>query len=244
MMATGRGYPAIPTVRWARRAVLAAILLDLALVGGLVLHHRPLLAQPGGARYVAEPVIALLLYAGLGAWATAAGDPPRRRALCLGVAVGLLTGALWLVNLTLETFTDLGDRVGLLATAPFLLGAFVLWGLGGFLGAWRTRSIRLGILAAVLAALLCVLGTVTYGFLLAYTALPRLERNLAADPDYLRSGWGDVRAFAIANTFDAGFSHLLLAPLIAALVGGVGAGLGRGWGARIAGADPAPQGGR
>jgi len=143
--------------------------------------------------------------------------------------VGLLTGALWLVNLTLETFTGLGGRLGLLATAPFLLGAFALWGVGGAVGAWRTGSLRLGILAAVLAALLCVLGTVTYGFLLLYAALPQLERNLVADPDFLRSGWGDLRAFAIANTLDAGFSYLLLAPLIAALVGGGGGALARGW---------------
>ena len=141
----------------------------------------------------------------------------------------MLTGALWIVNLTLETFTDLSSTSGLAATAPFLLGAFALWGMASAQSARRTGSLRLGILAALWAALICVLLTISYGLLLAYTSLPRLAQNLITDPDYLASRWGDLRAFAIANQFNAAASHLLIAPIVATLVGLVGSLLSTGW---------------
>jgi hypothetical protein len=52
-----------------------------------------------------------------------------------------------------------------------------------------------------------------------------LAHGEISDPDYLRSGWTDVRAFAIANTFDAGFTHLVEAPVIAAVLGALGGGI-------------------
>jgi len=214
---------------WLRRGIPAVVLLDIALICGLALRYPPLLAQPNGARYLLEPLILLPVYAAFGVWLGKLRATPHRIALRAGAVLGLLTGALWLINLTIETFTDLARRVGLLATAPFLLGGFALWGVAGVVAAWRTQSARLGLLAALISATLCVLLTVTYGFLLPYVASPLLEQALAGDPDYLRSGWTDLRAFAIANTYDAGFSHLLVAPLVAALVGGVGGVLARGW---------------
>ncbi len=231
--ATAQQNP-LPAPGWLRRGILATVLLDVALVGGLALRYRPFLAQPDAARYLLEPLILLLLYAAFGVWLGTLRDAAHRIALKVGGALGLLTGALWIINLTVETFTDLTGRVGLLATAPFLLGGFALWGVAGAAAAWRAYNVRLGLLAALISATLCVLLTVTYGFLLPYIALPLLERTLAGDPDYLRSGWADLRAFTIANTFDAGFSHLLLAPLIAALVGGLGGALARGWLALVA----------
>jgi len=223
-----------PIPIWLRRGVLVAVLLDVALVGGLALRYRPLLAQPDATRYLLEPLILLLVYAAFGIWLGTLRSTSHRIALEVGVALGLLTGALWLVNLTTETFTDLTGRLGILATAPFLLGAFALWGVAGAVAAWRTHRVHLGLLAALTSAILCVLLTVTYGFLLPYVALPLLEQALVGNPDYLRSGWADLRAFTIANTFDAGFSHLLVAPIVAALVGGLGGTLARGWQGRRA----------
>jgi hypothetical protein len=42
----------------------------------------------------------------------------------------------------------------------------------------------------------------------------------------VRSHWTDVTAFTIANSFDAGFSHLLGALIIGGIVGSIGAGVG------------------
>ncbi|MDP9244032.1 MAG: hypothetical protein M3O77_02990 [Chloroflexota bacterium] len=89
--------------------------------------------------------------------------------------MGMLTGALWVVNLSPETFRDL--PAGILASAPFLLGAFAFWGAAGGWSARQTDSLRLGILAAILAALICVPITITFGFVLAYTSLPHLATS-------------------------------------------------------------------
>ena len=213
-----------------RRALLAGILLDLGLIGGRVLLYTPLLKEPDSLTYVVEPVAVLLGYAGVVVAVTTESNPGRTTALSYGTLAGLVTGSMWILNLSVETFADLSGGASLLASAPLLLGAFAVWGAAGTYIAHRTRSLPLGILAAVWGAMACIVITVTFGFALAFTSLPRLAQNMAADPDYLRSRWGDVTAFAIANQFNAAASHLLIAPIVAATVGLVGGLLAEGWG--------------
>jgi hypothetical protein len=45
--------------------------------------------------------------------------------------------------------------------------------------------------------------------------------------EFRRSGWADPGAFQVANTLDSAFSHLLLAPVAAGIVGALGSILGR-----------------
>jgi hypothetical protein len=45
--------------------------------------------------------------------------------------------------------------------------------------------------------------------------------------EFKRSAWTDPAAIQIANTLDSAFSHLLLAPVVALVVGAIGAGLGK-----------------
>jgi hypothetical protein len=74
--------------------------------------------------------------------------------------------------------------------------------------------------------MIAILIAVSLGFLLMSVALPQLARAMIGDPDYLRSGWADPAAFAIANTLDNGFTHLIEAPIIAAILGSLGTALG------------------
>jgi hypothetical protein len=216
----------LATTRQLRLWLLAVITLDLALIIGRVLFYNPIWAQPGALLFVLEPVVLLLAYAGIMVAATANPSADRLLALRYGVATGLITGIMWIANLSLEVFTDLSGLASILSTAPFLLGAFVLWGVASALVAWRTGSVGSGVLAAIWSGMTCVLVTITFGFSLTYTSLPRLEQILATDPDFIRSHWTDQRAFAIANSFDSGFSHLLGALLIGTLVGTIGSYIG------------------
>jgi hypothetical protein len=228
-------------LRTMRVALLVGIALNLGLIGAQLLLYPPLLAQPNSARYIAEPLVLLVAYVVIvyGATAASAGAASARRAtLSLATVFGLVTGALWLVNLTLETFTKLSG-LGLRASAPFLLGAFVLWGVAGLKRASQTRAFGSGLLAAVWSAMICVLLTITYGLLLPPFALARLSANLATDPDFLHSGWANLHAFVIANTFDAAFSHLLGALIVALVFGSVGGLLGLLF-ARLRGSKPQP----
>lgn len=93
----------------------------------------------------------------------------------------------------------------------------------GAVASRRSDSIAAGTLAAVCAAMLCVAITIGFGFSLAFVVLPTLESNINGSPEYLASHWGNLHAFAIANTLDAAATHLVLAPIIAMLTGTLGA---------------------
>ena len=210
-------------LRW---GLLAGIALNLALVVARTLLYPPLLTQPGGAIFVAEPILPLLAYAALGLWLTGGRGPGARAALRVGGGFGLVVGALWVANIAVESLIALDGGMSSLLTGVFLLGGFALWGGAGFLAARRASSPTEGVRAAVVAAMLTVLIAIAFGLLLTFAALPRLEHGLAGSAEYARSGWHDLRAFAIANSFDSAFSHLLIAPVIATIVGALGALIG------------------
>ncbi len=216
--------PAAWTVKRLRSVLLVVVACDFALIGLRVLLYTPFLQQHNALLYLVEPVALLLIYAGIAFATTTDTSPLRHVALRIGAVVGLFTGMMWIINLALETFSA---ATGIPVTAPFLLGAFVLWGVAGFVTTRRTGSLALGVLAAIWSAMLCVLLAITFGFVLTYTSLPTLEQQMVGDPDFLRSHWSDLRAFAIANSFDSAFSHLLGALLISALFGTVGSATGR-----------------
>ncbi len=135
----------------------------------------------------------------------------------------MLSGAMWIASLTVETFAGLSGWPNIAATAPLLLGAFVLWTAAAAVVARRTGSLPAGVLAVAAAAMLCVTATIAFGSTLAYLAFPTVEQNINGSPEYLASHWSDLHAFAIANTLDAAFQHLALAPIIATVAGTLGA---------------------
>ncbi len=211
-------------------ALRAVLLLAVAVDGGLVVLHiiqyPRLLDAPGSAVYVAEPAVMLCAYIGIWLWLTSLPGESRRRALTIGIVVGVLTGVLEIVDITLETFVDFSGVANILTTAPFLLGAFAAWGVAAFITTWRTSSRVAGVIAAITSAMTCMLLAIAFGLTLGFTSLPRLMILLRLDPDYLRSGWQDLHAFAIANQFDAAFSHLLGALIIGSIMGVLGSAFG------------------
>jgi hypothetical protein len=220
------------TQRWVALAVLA---VDAALVAGLAAEGS-VPAKPGGQRYVIAALAGLVGYAVAVTALTASTRSEVGTARRIGVLVGAVTAAMWLINLAVETFAGLSGWLNLAATAPLLLGGFAFWGVAGALAGRRTGTLRAGVLAAVYAAMTCVAITLIFGFSLPYFALARLAHNIDGSPEYLSSGWHDLHAFAIANTLDAGFMHMLVAPVVAVVTGTLGAvaaGAGRhGWAQR------------
>jgi hypothetical protein len=194
----------------------AALVIALAADGSI-------LAQPGGPRYLVAPLFALAVYAAAVLYLTSRRESWAPTALAVGALAGAVTAVMWVLSLTVETFAGLSGWANVAATAPLLLGGFALWGVTGAIAFRRCRTASAAIRAAVAAAMMCVTVTVAFGFALAFVAAGRLERNINGSPEYLASHWRDLHAFAIANTLDAAFSHLLLAPIIAALAGAVGA---------------------
>jgi hypothetical protein len=210
-------------MRWTFLAVLAA---DVALVAFGVLMYRPFLSQPGSLVYLAEPLGLIVVYGAVVLTAARATRSVPRRILRVATVIGSCLGLLEVVNISVETFTRLSGGANLAATAPLILGPFAVWSLVGGWAARATGDPRTGVLAAVWTAMVTMVVGVTFGFLLPLIAPARLERILAADPDYVRSGWTDLRAFVLANTFDNGFTHLLGALVVGTLVGLMGSAIG------------------
>jgi hypothetical protein len=208
---------------WLRGALLTLIGLNIALMALNITLYPAFFAQPGALFYLLEPLASLIVYAVIAFLMTRRISPQADVASRAGLLFGLLTGCLWLVNLTLETFTNISGAASILATAPFLLGGFLFWGVAGVAAAWRTSSIGSGLLTAIWSAMICALLTIAYGWTLPLVAQARLQQQLVNDPDFLRSHWTDLQAFVLANSFDSGFSHLLGALIIGGALGAIGA---------------------
>jgi hypothetical protein len=209
-----------------RSALLAVLGADAALVAAGVIGYPAYLHQRGSVAYLAEPVVLLAVYAVVVLAVTRSASAGRRRILRAAALVGLGLGALETVNISVETFTGLSGAANLATTAPLILGPFLVWSVVAGWAARATRSAGLGLLAAVWCAMVTMVIGVTYGFVLALATPGTLAHNLAGDPDYRRSGWTDVKAFVLANTFDNGFTHLLGGLIVASVVGLIGSLIG------------------
>jgi hypothetical protein len=64
--------------------------------------------------------------------------------------------------------------------------------------------------------------SVATGFLFELLLSPPDPVYVATWAEFKRSGWADPRAFGVANTLDSGFTHLLIAPIVATVVGALG----------------------
>ena len=98
---------------------------------------------------------------------------------------------------------------------------FTIWGIAGFRTARSLRSTRAGLLVAVTSAGICLLIAVAAGFLVQFLLAPPEPAYISTWAEYQRSGWTDPRAFAAANTLDSAFTHLIVAPVVALLFGGL-----------------------
>jgi len=211
-----------------RYAVLAVLAVDVAFVAAGVLGQPAYLHERDSAAYLVEAVVMLAVYGVLTVLLTRRVSAGRVRVLRVAGLTGLVLGTVEAVNISVETFAGLSGALGLVPTAPLVLGPFLVWSV---LSGWSARvsgSSRVGVLAALWCAMVTMVVGVTFGFLLALIVPGRLAALLLDSPEFQRSGWSDVHAFVLANTFDNGFTHLLGGLVVASLVGVVGAVVGTG----------------
>jgi hypothetical protein len=204
---------------------LCLIAADLLMESIAVTRYPRLFSQPGAATFVAEPALALLIYAAVALWLTWTHrlSSVRLRRLILGA--GLVTGAL-------EVLAIVGESAGVPVHGPvvpigFMLLSFSGWGLAGFAAARLRSGFIAGTLVALCAAGFCMLIAVTAGFSLELFLHPPLASSVATWAEFQRSGWSDAHAFGLANTLDSGFTHLAAAPVVGALAGALGSGFAR-----------------
>jgi hypothetical protein len=194
-----------------RRALLALIALDAAMIGGRVLSYRPLLGMPGVAALLLELAILLAAHAGLVIRATGAGGPAWSVAAAVESA-----------HIAVETHAALSPRGESMSTGAFMLALCLTWAAAGHRGARAAGSAAAGALTGAWSAAVGMLATLAFAFSQLYWSLPALERREVGSPDLIRSGWTDVRAFTIADIGEAGVKVLLVGPVAGAMLGGFG----------------------
>jgi len=206
--------------------LVACAIADVGIVVVALTRYPAFFLQPGARLMVAEPLSALALCTGLVSWA---GWKPERRWRTLfkiAASCGIIGAALEALNIAVENSSANSPAI----TLGLMFGLFLSWGFAGSRAKRTTGEFRSGILAAILSAAICMLLAVTFGCVFELLLHPPDSSSVATWTEFQRSGWTDPRAFAIANTLDAGFTHLIEAPFVAILTGIVGSVLvGNSW---------------
>lgn len=215
----------------AQKGMVMGVILNIALIGiGLVLF--PSTMKPGGdgwrSVFAAEGI--LIVYGVIGFWGTAALEKNYPGALRPGILFGLLAGGVFALEICLEYLFLPKDNT---QYGFFEYGlVFLLFFIAGLWTSWQTGRVRDGLLAAVWSALISSL--IWYAVLLIsyYIFHGTLRQNsvFAAEgtfDDFRSSGETNFDAFVMVDFLGACFFHLLLAPLIAYLLGSLGGVFGK-----------------
>jgi hypothetical protein len=214
-----------------RRVFLAGVGLAVLLAGlGLLVYPTALAEWQSMLPGLAAVIIVLGAYALLGAWGTSRLERLDARLPRLAMIFGLLAAVVYAAEIVLEYMLQPRDNTNY-GLAEFGL-VFLLYLLAGLVAARQTRRARNGPLAAMGAALVSTL--LWYIVLLAITyalkgrpqqaAVFRAEGNY---DDFTRSGSASFDAWLMQDFLGAGFYHLLLGPIIAAVLGTVGGLIGK-----------------
>ena len=206
--------------------LLALIGINVGMAAIAVARFPAFFVQPAARVYLFEPIGALVVYAVAIVLVARVNGQYSDAVLKTAIPLGFLTGILEVVNIGIENGIPV-RVVGSAVALGFMVVVFTLWGVAGFLTARALGSTRAGLLAATSSSCICMLIAVAAGFAVQFFLAPPDPAGVSTWAEYKRSGWTDPRAFGIANTLESGFTHLVVAPIIATLFGGSGALLAR-----------------
>lgn len=160
---------------------------------------------------------ALLIYGAVSEGARRASSDTTRVALVTGARVGWFLGLLEAMHHIAEDFGDLRPPM------PAILGVsmwgllFLCFGIAGSTAYRKTGSLFLSMVASVWSAVVSTVALVSFAFAAGLLFMPHMQHMSAGE--FAASGMSDPRAFVVRNMFDAASSHLLIAPVVAAIVG-------------------------
>jgi hypothetical protein len=207
-------------------ALFGLIVINLGMIALGVARYPALLLQSGARTFVAEPISVLVAYALAVVCIARTHGAYWDGILRSAIRFGLLAGTFEIINIGMENGIPFSVRGPALQIA-FMLSVFTSWGIAGFRTARSLGSIRAGLLAAVCSAGICMLIAVAAGFLIQFFLVPPRPEYVSTWSEFKRSGWTDPHAFEVANTLDSGFTHLIIAPVVALVFGGVASLLAR-----------------
>ena len=211
--------------------LLVLIASEIATAGAAVVGYPPFFSQPSARTLLFEPLAILVAYAvAILVIARMRGDEWG----IIGknaVGFGCIAGAVEVVNIAVENGVPFTVHGPLFPIAG-MVSVFGIWGLAGFGTSRDTSSIRSGLFTSVFSAGICMIIGVTAGFAFEFFLTPPRPETITTWAEFQRSGWSDPHAFGLANTLDSASTHLLVAPLGGAVVGGLASWAGRRMGTR------------
>jgi hypothetical protein len=214
-----------------RRAIILAVLVIGALLAyGMLRFPAVLAVSSTGVRGLVGVLGILMVYAAVGWFGPSFTERIHPQILRAGLLGGLLIGCVFVAEMLLEYWLLPDDNTAMgLVEYGLVFAVFFLVGLGV---AYQTGAVRNGVLAAVWSAI--VGGLIWYGAALLifylFSGTPQQAQVFRAEgnyADFSRSGLNDLNAFVMEDFMGAGFFHSLLLPIIAAILGTLGATTGK-----------------
>ena len=204
-----------------RQGFISAIIVIGMLIGYGMLRY-PLIVSEAGVLSLLTPAFILLLYGVAAIWVTHQPNQARSGALKSGTVFGLVVGITFIITISVENFAGMSGQVSTISTLGFMLLIFLIFAVAGWHSTQQSSQLSLGILASVWSSMIGVVIALLFGFTINFLFTQRLEQNLQASAEYLRSGSHDLETFTFWNTLDSASSHLLEAPIIAVVLGTLG----------------------
>jgi len=204
-----------------RQGFISAIIVIGMLIGYGMLRY-PLIVSEAGVLSLLTPAFILLLYGVAAIWVTHQPNQASSGALKSGTVFGLVVGITFIGTISVENFAGMSGQVSTISTLGFMLLIFLIFAFAGWHGTKQSSQLSLGILASVWSSMIGVVIALLFGFTINFLFTQRLEQNLQASAEYLRSGSHDLETFTFWNTLDSASSHLLEAPIIAVVLGTLG----------------------
>jgi hypothetical protein len=204
-----------------RRGFILTIIVIGMLIGYGMLRY-PLIVNEAGVLSLLTPAFLLLLYGVVAIMVTHMPGQARSNALKSGTVFGLLVGLTFIVTISVENFVDMDRQVSTISTLGFMLFIFLIFAYAGWHDTNESSQLSLGIFTSVWSSMIGVVIALLFGFTINFLFTQRLEQNLQASAEYLRSGSHDLETFTFWNTLDSASSHLLEAPIIAVVLGTMG----------------------
>jgi hypothetical protein len=202
--------------------LLTLIAVSLGMAAVAVAQYPTFFLQPAARVYLFEPIGAKVVYAVAIVLVARARGQYWDAVLKTAIPFGFLAGILEIVNIGIENGIPFSVPAPAVPSG-FMVVVFTLWGVASFRTARSLGSTRAGLLAAISSSCICMIIAVAAGFAMQFFFAPPHPAGVLTWAEYKRSGWTDPRAFGLANTLDSGFTHLVIAPIVATFVGGLGA---------------------
>ncbi len=203
-----------------RLAPLGALLATLSMMTVKTRGYGGYFAFPGARTQIIVSALLVAAYAVVLAI-------PRLTILRFAFLAALVSAAIECLHLVQERFWNPPGQANGAITLAFMLATFMPWGWVARTARTRGMHFSAACGAAVLSAILTMAIAVCLGTFFEWFVAPIPSDSMKEWPEFQRSGWNDLAAFAIGNTVDSITSHLMMAPVIGFIFGAAGSAIGR-----------------